>query len=119
MKQETVSGSGISWAVCKSTLRSRQITTPALHRSVFYRPYALPLNQQRQSTEGTVLLLTGSMVCLFAGVSSHSRQTAARPLRLRGTACLTRDLPPATAATSATDTGPTTVGEICRQVDLG
>ena len=35
LKQETVSGSGISWAVCKSAPRSRQITTPAPHRSVF------------------------------------------------------------------------------------
>ena len=31
LKQETVSGSGISWAICKSALRSRQITMPALH----------------------------------------------------------------------------------------
>ena len=29
LKQETVSGSGISWAVCKSAPLSRQITTPA------------------------------------------------------------------------------------------
>ena len=29
LKQETVSGSGISWAVCKSAPRSRQITMPA------------------------------------------------------------------------------------------
>ena len=42
LKQETVSGSGISWAVCKSALRSRQITMPAPHHSVFYRPDALP-----------------------------------------------------------------------------
>ena len=35
LKQETVSGSGISWAVCKSARRSRQITTPARHHSVF------------------------------------------------------------------------------------
>jgi len=41
-KQEIVSGSGISWAICKSTTRSRQITTPAPHHSVFYRPDALP-----------------------------------------------------------------------------
>ena len=37
LKQKTVSGSGISWAVCKSVPRSRQITMPALHHSVFYR----------------------------------------------------------------------------------
>ena len=29
LKQETVSGSGISWAICKSAPRSIQITTPA------------------------------------------------------------------------------------------
>ena len=31
LKHETVSGSGISWAMCKSAPRSRQITTPAPH----------------------------------------------------------------------------------------
>jgi len=35
LKQETLSGSGISWAICKSAPRSRQITTPAPHHSVF------------------------------------------------------------------------------------
>ena len=35
LKQEAVSGSGISWAICKSAPRSRQITTPAPHQSVF------------------------------------------------------------------------------------
>ena len=41
LKQETVSGGGISWAICKSAPRSRQITMPAPHHSVFYRPDAL------------------------------------------------------------------------------
>ena len=31
LKQETVSGRGISWAICKSAPRSRQITMPAPH----------------------------------------------------------------------------------------
>ena len=35
LKQETVSGSGISWVICKSAPCSRQITTPAPHHSVF------------------------------------------------------------------------------------
>jgi len=35
MKQETASGSGISWTICKSAPRSRQITMPAPHHSVF------------------------------------------------------------------------------------
>jgi len=45
----TVSGSGISWATCKSAPRSRQITTPAPHHSVFYRPGALPAAQPTAS----------------------------------------------------------------------
>ena len=35
LKQETVSGSGISWAICKSAPRSRQIIMPAPHHSSF------------------------------------------------------------------------------------
>ena len=51
LKQETVSGSSISWAICKSASRSSQITIPAPHCSVFTgRMPFLPPNQQRQST---------------------------------------------------------------------
>ena len=35
LEQETVSGSGISWAICKSAPCSRQITMPALYYSSF------------------------------------------------------------------------------------
>jgi len=49
LKQETVSGSGISWAICKSATRCRQIITPAPHHSVFYRPDALPAAQPTAS----------------------------------------------------------------------
>ena len=49
LKQETVSGSGISWVRCKSAPCSRQITTPASHHSVFYRPDALPVAQPTAS----------------------------------------------------------------------
>ena len=51
LKQETVSGSGISWDICKSAPRSRQITMPAPHRSVFYRPDALPATQPTVSKQ--------------------------------------------------------------------
>ena len=44
-EQETVSGSGIRWAICKSAPCTRQTTMPAPHRSVFYRPDALPATQ--------------------------------------------------------------------------
>jgi len=40
---------GISWAVCKSAPRSRQITMPAPHRSVFYKLDALPATQPTAS----------------------------------------------------------------------
>ena len=49
LKQETVSGSGISSAVCKSAPRSRQINTPAPHHSVSFRPDALPAAQPTAS----------------------------------------------------------------------
>jgi len=49
LKHETVSGSGISWAMCKSAPRSRQITMPAPNHSVFYRPDALPATQSTAS----------------------------------------------------------------------
>ena len=49
LKQETVSGSGISWNICKYAPRSRQITTPTPHHSVFYRPDALPATQPTAS----------------------------------------------------------------------
>ena len=49
LKQETVSGSGISWAMYESAPRCRQITTPAPHHSVFYRLDALPAAQPTAS----------------------------------------------------------------------
>jgi len=42
-----VSGSGISWAICKSAPRSRQITMPVPHHSVFLQagcPSCYPTN---------------------------------------------------------------------------
>ena len=54
LKRETVSGSDISWAVCKFAPSSRQRNTPAPHHSSFFtgRMPFLPPNEQRQSTEG-------------------------------------------------------------------
>jgi len=50
LKQDIVSGSGISWAICKSAPRFWEITTPTPHHSVFTgRAPFLPPNQ-RQST---------------------------------------------------------------------
>ena len=47
LKRETVSGSGISWAICKSASRSRQITMPVPHHSIFLQagcPSCRPTN---------------------------------------------------------------------------
>jgi len=49
LKQETLSGSGVSWAICKSAPSSRQITMPARHHSVFYMPDALSAAQPTAS----------------------------------------------------------------------
>jgi len=49
LKQETVSGKSISWAICESAPLSRQITTPEPHHLVFYRPDALPATQPTAS----------------------------------------------------------------------
>jgi len=51
LKPETVSGSSTSWAICKSVPRSRQITMPAPHHSVFYRPNTLPATQPTTSRQ--------------------------------------------------------------------
>ena len=61
LKQETVSGSGISWAICKSAPRSRQITTPTPHHSVFYRPDVLPATQPTASKHWSHKLLLNAV----------------------------------------------------------
>jgi len=66
LKQETVTGNGIRWDICKSAPSSRQITMPAPHHSVFTgRMPFLPPNQQRQSTEGETSKLVNSQQNIF------------------------------------------------------
>jgi len=60
LKQETVSGSGVSWAICKSAPCSRQITMPTPHHSVFYRLDALPAAQPTVSKHWRLTIL-----CIF------------------------------------------------------
>ena len=57
LKQETLSGSGISWAIRKSATRSTQITTPAPPPLSFYRPDALPDTQPTVSKHWRQFLL--------------------------------------------------------------
>jgi len=58
LEQEVVSGSGISWVICKSAPRPRQITMLAHHHSFFTdrMPFLLP-NQQHQSIEAEYNLM--------------------------------------------------------------
>ena len=67
-----MSGSGISWDICKSAPRSRQITTPVPHHSIFYRPDARPAAQPtaskhwRQVTDNSTLLnYTHTHTCIL------------------------------------------------------
>jgi len=63
LKQETVSGSGFSWVVCKSASRSRQITMPEPHHLVFHRPDAFSATQSTASKHWTyIYILQGSYV---------------------------------------------------------
>ena len=65
LKQEKVSGSGISWAICKSAPRCRQITMPAPHHSVFYRPDALPAAQPTVSKHRRLALGPHAWIKLY------------------------------------------------------
>jgi len=60
LKQETVSGRGISWAICKSAPCSRQITTPPHHHSVFtgWMPFSCGRFQPYDCVIIRLLLLT-------------------------------------------------------------
>jgi len=49
LPQETVGSSGISWTICKSAPRPRQILMPVPHHSIFYRPDALSVTQPTAS----------------------------------------------------------------------
>jgi len=74
LKQETVSGSGISWAICKSAPRSRQITTPTPHRSVFFLRAAQPTasKHSRHRTNTNATWYYGS--CIMSPQSPSSTQ---------------------------------------------
>ena len=76
---------GISWTICKqSAPRSKQITTPTLHHSIFYKPDPLSgAHQQCQSTEGiSILTVEKNCLVLAANVQSASCSASWHP-RLR------------------------------------
>ena len=76
--------SGISWTICKqSATRCRQITTPALHHSIFtgWMLVLMP-SQQCQNTEGKSLIwrpqksdISSSEIHIFYHASVHMLHT--------------------------------------------
>jgi len=71
LKQETVCGSGISWAICKSAHRSRRITPPAPHHSSFYRMDTFPAAQPTVSKHWKQLKKVSRNVWLRIGRVEH------------------------------------------------
>jgi len=66
------------WAICKSAPRSRQITMPAPHHSVFYRPDALPAAQPTASMHwgsANKRLITCQVLMLISAISVASKAT--------------------------------------------
>jgi len=53
--------SGISWAMFKSAPHSRQITMPAPHHAVFYRPDTLPAAQPTASKHRKKLIVKAQL----------------------------------------------------------
>jgi len=67
LKQETVSGSGISWDICKSAHRSRQITMPAPHHLVFLQagcPSCHPTNSVKALKASIWHITHSKKICL-------------------------------------------------------
>jgi len=80
LEQETVSGCGISWAICKSAPRSSHITTPAPHHSVLKAHYNLQhqhrLSQRVDftiSNDSVPRLLTFLHPCTSCAVGSSAK----------------------------------------------
>ena len=74
LEQETVSDSGISWAICKSAPRSRQITMPVPHHSCFLQagcPSCRPTNSVKALKLVTSLTIFKNHGSLKAGTQQH------------------------------------------------
>ena len=85
LKQETVSGSGISWTICKSAPRSRQITTQAPHHSVLQAgcPSCRPTNSVKPRKASTLRGKINSKVIERPGVHAFHRVWNQFPASLR------------------------------------
>ena len=74
-----MSGNGISWTLCKSAPWSRQITTPAPHHSVFYRPDALPAAQPTASKHWRRTTCYHKLWTKWPGGTDHRRPCGPDP----------------------------------------
>ena len=93
LKQQTVSGSGISWAICKSAPRSRHTTTPAPHHSVFLQagcPSCRPTNSVKALKAGIPIHTCKSSTCLLMLQCLTARLTASFPGNLDKVAPITQ-----------------------------
>ena len=80
LKQETVSDSGISWAICTSAPCSKQITMPAPHHSVFLQagcPSCRPTNSVK-ALKATNLIIKNVCEAQTVVESVHSASTRRR-----------------------------------------
>jgi len=71
LKQDTMSGIGISWAICKSASRSRQITTPVPHHTVFLQigcPSCRPTSTEPVK-ENVPMVINLQTTCIWVDIS--------------------------------------------------
>ena len=83
LKQETVSGSGISWAVCKSAPRSRQITMPAPHHSVFLQTGSLLAAQPTASKHWRQCIVVQYCATMWHNICAYNAHRQGRAKRHR------------------------------------
>jgi len=68
---ETMSGSGISWAIYKSAPRCRQIIMPALVSSVFSCHSCCPINSINELKDIAAFVIDGVMLTVGANAMCH------------------------------------------------
>ena len=84
-EQETVSGSDISWAICKCASRTRQVTTPAPHHSVLKAdcPSCRPTNSV-EALKANLKLLTVIVYCALDLITVfHEVRPFKKPMELQ------------------------------------
>jgi len=70
LEQEIVSGSGISWAICKCAHCPRQTTVPASHHSIFYRLDALTASSIK-ALKAAYSDHQSSFICFLPSIAIH------------------------------------------------